>query len=259
MTYYKDKIIIFGGHGGIDYQRTSFNDLYQLDLATFEWRKPKTKGNPPEPRGGHLASLLAQKDKLFIFGGWNFLLQFHNLFIYDFETETWTDPELTHEIAKWNAGGILAPSIPSWKFFIFGGSSGNFFEGSNRTGSKYESAVYFLDIDYMNWVPVKLEENEDVKPLARESPGCFYNADEQRFYVFGGWSNEWLNDMWMLPVGSITGPPYAIESIKPKVGPLTGKTKLSIFGAGFKESYGQITVRFFGGKAPIDAVGVYKD
>jgi len=46
--------------------------------------------------------------------------------------------------------------------------------------------------------------------LARESPGCFYNADEQRFYVFGGWANEWLNDMWMLPVGSITGPPYAI-------------------------------------------------
>jgi dynein heavy chain, axonemal len=119
--------------------------------------------------------------------------------------------------------------------------------------------VWYLDIDYMNWVPVKLEENEEVKPLARESPGCFYNADEQRFYVFGGWANEWLNDLWMLPVGSITGPPYAIESIKPKVGPLTGKTKLSIYGAGFKESYGQITVRFFGGKAPIDAVGIYKD
>lgn len=65
--------------------------------------------------------------------------------------------------------------------------------------------------------------------------------------------------MWMLPVGSITGPPYAIESIKPKVGPLTGKTKLSIYGAGFKETYGQITVRFFGGKAPIDTVGVFKD
>ncbi len=40
--------------------------------------------------------------------------------------------------------------------------------------------------------------------------------------------------MWMLPVGSITGPPYAIESIKPKVGPLTGKTKIQIYGAGFK-------------------------
>lgn len=57
--------------------------------------------------------------------------------------------------------------------------------------------------------------------------------------------------MWMLPVGNITGPPYAITHIKPTVGPVTGKTKLSIFGAGFKESYGQITVKFFGGKSPV--------
>jgi len=35
MTYYKDKIVIFGGHGGVDYQRTSFNDIYELDLTTF--------------------------------------------------------------------------------------------------------------------------------------------------------------------------------------------------------------------------------
>ena len=43
------------------------------------------------------------------------------------------------------------------------------------------------------------------------------------------------------------------------MGPLTGKTKLSIYGAGFKESYGQINVRFFGGKSPIDTVGVFKE
>jgi dynein heavy chain len=64
-------------------------------------------------------------------------------------------------------GGILAPSIHSWKYFIFGGTSGSFFEGSNRTGSKYENSVLYLDIDYMNWVSVKLEENEEVKPLVR--------------------------------------------------------------------------------------------
>lgn len=62
----------------------------------------------------------------------------------------------------------------------------------------------------------------------------------------------------MLPVGNITGPPYAITHIKPSVGPLTGNTKLSIFGAGFKDSYGPIIVKFFGGKAPIEAPGVYK-
>jgi dynein heavy chain len=259
MINYKNKLIIFGGHGGIDYQRTAFNDIYELDLDTFEWRKPKPKGNPPEPRGGHVATLMAQKPKMMVFGGWNFNLQFNNIFIYDLENESWEDPEITHEISKWNVNGCLAPSIPSWKYFIFGGSSGSFFEGSNRTGSKYNNDTWFLDVDYMSWAPVKMEENEDKLPLARESPATFYNADDQRFYVFGGWANEWLNDMWMLPVGNITGPPYSIEYIKPKVGPLTGKTKLSIYGAGFKETYGQITVRFYGGKSPIDAQGFFKD
>ena len=55
--------------------------------------------------------------------------------------------------------GILAPSIPSLKYFIFGGSSGNFFEGSNRTGSKYMNETWYLDIDTMNWGSVKMEEN----------------------------------------------------------------------------------------------------
>lgn len=93
--------------------------------------------------------------------------------------------------------------------------------------------TWYFDIDYQNWVPVKLEENE-VVPEPRESPATFYNAEDQKFYVFGGWANDWMNDMWMLSVGSITGPPYAITHIKPTVGPLTGKTKLSIYGAGFK-------------------------
>ncbi len=65
--------------------------------------------------------------------------------------------------------------------------------------------------------------------------------------------------MWMLPVGNITGPPYAIDKVRPNVGPVTGKTKLMIYGAGFKEAYGAIIVKFFGGKTPVDAPGVFKD
>lgn len=54
--------------------------------------------------------------------------------------------------------------------------------------------------------------------------------------------------MWMLSVGNITGPPYAITHIKPTVGPLTGKTKLSIYGAGFEEGHQPIIVKFYTGK-----------
>lgn len=48
-------------------------------------------------------------------------------------------------------------------------------------------------------------------------------------------------------VSSITGPPYAVFSIKPKLGPLTGKTKVEITGEGFKNST-NIVVKFFSGK-----------
>lgn len=52
----------------------------------------------------------------------------------------------------------------------------------------------------------------------------FYDKDNARIIIHGGWSSNWLNDMWSLSVGSITGPPYAIFGLKPKLGPLTGKT-----------------------------------
>jgi dynein heavy chain len=41
----------------------------------------------------------------------------------------------------------MVPSIPSFKYFIFGGSVGNFEEGGNRTGSKLVDETYVLDVE----------------------------------------------------------------------------------------------------------------
>ncbi len=177
-----------------------------------------------------------------IFGGWSFSSQYSNTIIYDIEKDEWVDPELTHEIPKWNVGGIMTPSIPSWKYFIFGGSVGQFEDGGNRANSKYVDDSWVLDIDGLYWSVVSLE-NEDskdksnsVRPKPRESTAMFYDSNESRVIIFGGWANNWLNDMWALNVSSITGPPYAIFSIKPSLGPITGKTKVTVIGDGFKDS-----------------------
>lgn len=37
---------------------------------------------------------------------------------------------------------MMVKAIPSNKFFIFGGSYGNFEEGGNRTGSKISNDMY---------------------------------------------------------------------------------------------------------------------
>jgi len=42
--------------------------------------------------------------------------------------------------------------------------------------------------------------------------------------------------MWSLNVSMIVGPPYAIYSLKPSLGPLTGHSRIQIAGDGFKDS-----------------------
>ena len=66
---YEGKVYIFGGHGGLSYSRTAFNDLYCFDLETEIWEKIVPNNNPPEGRGGH--STFASEGKIFVYGGWN--------------------------------------------------------------------------------------------------------------------------------------------------------------------------------------------
>lgn len=105
---------------------------------------------------------------------------------------------------------------------------------------------------------MKTESN--VFPKARENPAIFYDQNDSRLIIHGGWSNNWLNDMWALNVSTITGPPYAIFDISPNLGPLTGRTKVLIKGDGFTDST-NIVVRFSYGKGPdkfIDVPGTYQ-
>lgn len=70
-----------------------------------------------------------------IFGGWSFNSQSSNILIYDIIKNEWFEPEISHHIPKWNHVGIICHSIPSWKYFVFGGSIGSFEEGGKRTDS----------------------------------------------------------------------------------------------------------------------------
>jgi len=94
--------------------------------------------------------------------------------IYDILQNLWIDPELTHEIPKWNHCGAMIPAIPNWKYFIFGGSIGSFEDGGNRTGAKIVNDVFFLDLngDEMAWRGFDLEPEEGdkkvLKPKERE-------------------------------------------------------------------------------------------
>ena len=85
-----------------------------------------------------------------IFGGWSFTSQYSNILIYDIDKNEWIDPEVSHAIPKWNCVGQICYSIPSWKYFLFGGSSGSFEEGGKRTDSQFVEDTYFIDVEGMS-------------------------------------------------------------------------------------------------------------
>jgi dynein heavy chain len=37
--FWKDKIYIYGGHGGLNYARIAFSDVYSFDINTEVWEK----------------------------------------------------------------------------------------------------------------------------------------------------------------------------------------------------------------------------
>ena len=38
------RVYVFGGHGGVNYERKAFNDISYLDIETFEWTKLEPAG-----------------------------------------------------------------------------------------------------------------------------------------------------------------------------------------------------------------------
>ncbi len=62
--------------------------------------------------------------------------------------------------------------------------------------------------------------------------------------------------MWSLNVSMIVGPPYAIYTLRPQLGPLTGKTRIQIAGDGFKDSQ-NIVIRFSSAKSVEEVPGMF--
>ena len=95
-----------------------------------------------------------------------------------------------------------------------------------------------------------MPEDEE-RPPCREYAAMSYDDNNRRLVVFGGWHNGWLNDLYTLDVSKIVGPSYAITSIDPPLGQISGGVPITITGVGFKS--GSCTIYFTPGTTP--AVG----
>jgi len=136
-------------------------------------------------------------------------------------TNDWTETEFDYDIPRWNHASHMYAYPPAWKYFVFGGSTGIFDESVPRNIGRYTNSLHVFDVegegDTWSGKEVVLEIEEEmkdkpnakvIKPNPRDSCGLVFNEDE--IVIFGGWNNNWYDDMWSLNTSKVTGPKYAI-------------------------------------------------
>jgi dynein heavy chain len=224
-----NQMYVFGGYGGSGYARRDFFDVSVLDLETWEWRALECKGDIPEARSGHQG--VAVQDSLYIIGGWNSLQQFDDLYILDTNTNTWNKPFVNGDFGppRWNFSAVSVFAVPYWKVFVFGGNSGNLNDGGSPQG-QYLNDMIVLETGSKTWTRPAVLGNI---PSQRGETPIVYDPKLSRLVLFGGWSNRWFGDLFVCKVDEVVGPPYAIDSITPPIGPITGSTRCIINGVGF--------------------------
>jgi hypothetical protein len=67
----RDRMLVFGGSNGRYNPEASFNDVWELSLASSRWTMLTPLGAPPTPREGHTAVYDPIGDRMLIFGGYD--------------------------------------------------------------------------------------------------------------------------------------------------------------------------------------------
>eukprot|EP01038_Epipyxis_sp_PR26KG_P005447 gene5447-7540_t len=250
-TLIGDLVYIFGGYGGLGYSRRDLDDLYTLNIYTWVWTKVNAKGVPPEKRSGHQACAIEKK--IYIFGGSSSSTQFQDMYVLDTECDPpiWSKLNSSLSVPTWNQAACSVIAIPTWKIFSFGGVTG-LLSDNDRMGKMVDTTSIF-DTGIGRWMQPKIDGKG---PNPRSDTCLAYDAKGSRLIVFGGWSDEWLADLYTLDVGNIVGPPYAITDMFPKMGPVTGGTEIIIHGIDFTNTT-NVVVRFGNNRANVDVPGVF--
>ncbi len=196
-------------------------------------------------------------NSIFIYGGWNYITSFNSAIKFDLQKGEWSNTNMIDEsLFVWNHCALDVEAVPSWKYFIFSGSTGAFDETKNRERAKCSNKVYVADLDSQMIVPVVLDNNQ-IKPPAVEDSSMIYHKYTKSLVIFGGWNNQWFGDLYSLCVSSIVGPSYSVTALEPNMGRISGNQEIKIFGS--KLTGDQFTVYFISGKYKSQSVTSISD
>ncbi|XP_027205977.2 host cell factor [Dermatophagoides pteronyssinus] len=180
-----NRVFIFGGM--VEYGRYS-NDLYELKVATWEWKKIRARTSknvePPRARLGHSFTIVG--NKIFLFGGLandsdnpkqNMPKYLNDLYVLELKNSVyqWDMPNCSGEPPtpreSHTAVTFTPRNGPGPKLLIYGGMSGF------RLGD-----ICILDIPSMTWS--KVDPSGSI-PFPRSLHTA--TVIDQKMYIFGGW------------------------------------------------------------------------
>ena len=111
---------------------------------------------PCDSQAGH--SVFAIKDKFYAYSGLNLESQFNDIALFNMTTREWTIPDIFNETPRWNFTAVMVEAISSWRYFIFGGETGDFLDGGPRRFGYTVNSSCVLDIDTMSLMTIRTDE-----------------------------------------------------------------------------------------------------
>ncbi|XP_062301026.1 kelch repeat-containing protein [Scomber scombrus] len=123
------KIYVFGGWD----TPVCYNDMYMLDLGLMEFSAVKTSGKAPSPRSWHGSAVLSDT-KFLIHGGYNGNNALSDTFIFDTDTNSWTEVTLPQLSIPRAGHSIITMETPGHHHFTEEAEDADMDAGSiNRT------------------------------------------------------------------------------------------------------------------------------
>eukprot|EP00755_Sulcionema_specki_P015329 Sspe_Gene.59061::Locus_32433_Transcript_1_1_Confidence_1.000_Length_1586::g.59061::m.59061 len=213
---YQGKMYVFGGVSdhGVGIHTLWLNDLWSLDLSTWEWSRIHLSTLPPK-RKGHTA--LVYRDAMYIFGGGQDDKNiFGDMWAFDFLQQSWTRCFLHGDPPKPRMYHVSVGAF-GYKMLIFGGRT----PGSTPNG--FLNDVYEVDLHTLH--SRKLYPKGTAPTQRMCSTAIFHNST---LAIFTGGSSSYLEDTHQLDLRKMEWSCVDSVSLVGRTRPTTVKWKNTV-------------------------------
>eukprot|EP01121_Diplochlamys_sp_Union-15-3_P017780 TRINITY_DN6330_c0_g1_i1.p1 TRINITY_DN6330_c0_g1~~TRINITY_DN6330_c0_g1_i1.p1 ORF type:complete len:506 (-),score=111.52 TRINITY_DN6330_c0_g1_i1:26-1543(-) len=191
---YQDHMYFFGGNGPNDKETKKdsktclYNDMYSLNLKTFEWTKLVTRGHSPSKRRNY--GFCLWNDKLVLFGGENSSEYDDSIYLFNIAKNKWTSISAPSEIEQQGREGVVLTPVNEGVLVI----------GGRRTSQNKER--FFFDSIYFHVRGRKTtaaKTNHSGYTKIGKIAGHSLTLAQGKIYLFGGYNQSgWYNCLYVL-------------------------------------------------------------